>query len=151
MSNPIQVNLPLTRKALDFATDQHKDQTRWDGSPYITHPIRVAQLASEYALNPLERESFQIVGLLHDVVEDTDATIEDIKFLFGEDVAKAVHLLTKQPNEEYRDFIYRLGASGNQIAIIIKLADLEDNMSDLPKGARRDKYLLAEMYLQEKL
>ena len=81
----------LFAKALVFATEKHAGQTRQDGSPYIYHPIKVAELLKDtgYDLR------YQIAGILHDVLEDTDATEEEVR-AFGEDVLEAVKLVTSQ-------------------------------------------------------
>src|SRR5690554_7252358 len=77
----------LIRKAFDVAVDAHKDQRRKSGEAYIFHPIAVAKIvASEIGLGPTSIAS----ALLHDTVEDTVFTLEDIKEQFGETVAKIV-------------------------------------------------------------
>jgi len=86
----IQEN-PSLRKALDFSIEAHKTQFRKSGEPYIIHPILVASIVSSITND----ESMAIAALLHDVVEDTDISIERIEELFGEDVAHLVEGLTK--------------------------------------------------------
>src|SRR5690554_7204289 len=82
----------LIRKAFDVAVDAHKDQRRKSGEAYIFHPIAVARIvASEIGLDATSIAA----ALLHDVVEDTVFTLEDIKEQFGETVAKIVDGLTK--------------------------------------------------------
>ncbi len=85
------VDTPNIRKALQFAKEAHKEQFRKSGEPYIIHPILVATLTA-YINN---QEEVVISALLHDVVEDTDYTLEDIKNLFNEEVANLVDGLTK--------------------------------------------------------
>ena len=78
-------------KALDFATAAHDGQFRKSGEPYITHPIHVAKILASY-----ESDSDAIIAaLLHDTVEDTDVTIEDVKREFGENVMQLVDGVTK--------------------------------------------------------
>ena len=79
------------KKALSYSKEAHKEQFRKSGEPYIIHPILVASIVSSITND----ESMAIAALLHDVVEDTDTTIEEIIELFGEDVAHLVEGLTK--------------------------------------------------------
>ena len=81
------------REAYKLAKEAHKEQKRKTGEPYIIHPIAVARIIAEeleLGANPV------IAAFLHDVVEDTDYTIEDIKRIFGDDVAFLVGVVTKQ-------------------------------------------------------
>jgi GTP pyrophosphokinase len=79
------------QKALDFSIDSHKDQFRKSGEPYVVHPILVAAITAYFSND----EHMVIAALLHDVVEDTDTTIEEIEEIFGKDVAHIVDGLTK--------------------------------------------------------
>ena len=82
----------LIRKAFDIAVDAHSKQRRKTGEPYIFHPIAVAKIvAMEIGLGAVSIAS----ALLHDVVEDTEYTVEDIEHLFGETIARIVNGLTK--------------------------------------------------------
>ena len=81
----------LLQDALEYSLDAHKEQFRRSGEPYIIHPILVASIVSSIT----DDESMAIAALLHDVVEDTPTTIEDIVRLFGDDVAHLVEGLTK--------------------------------------------------------
>ena len=78
-------------KAFEFAKEAHKEQKRESGAPYIIHPIEVAILVSEYKLDV----NSVIAALLHDTVEDTNTTIDDIKNNFGQEIAYLVDGLTK--------------------------------------------------------
>ena len=133
-SNMIQV-------ADEFADEMHKSQSRWDGSPYIEHPRAVA--------DSLFTTYLKVVALLHDVLEDTDATVEDLQAIgFDKEITDAVVAITHREGEEYSDYIIRL--SNNYYAYMVKKADLKHNLSDL-KGnkhkQRRDKYMLAYQLL----
>lgn len=87
-----QINkTPSLEKALEFAIDSHKTQFRKSGEPYIIHPILVASIVSSLT----DDEGMAIAALLHDVVEDTIVTIEEIETMFGADVAHLVEGLTK--------------------------------------------------------
>jgi GTP diphosphokinase / guanosine-3',5'-bis(diphosphate) 3'-diphosphatase len=135
----------LVRKAFDLALDAHKDMRRKSGEPYIYHPIAVAQIvASEIGLGA----TGVICALLHDTVEDTDITLEDVRRLFGETVTKIIDGLTKIENvfdqsssiqaENFRKVLLTL--SDDVRVILIKLADRLHNMRTLESMAR-DKQL----------
>ena len=84
-------DMDLIRQAVDYAQNKHKDQKRKDGSPYIIHPLAVAEIVVEMGL-----DTDAILGaLLHDCIEDTDASHEEIARLFGESVAELVEGVTK--------------------------------------------------------
>ncbi|HET7818148.1 MAG TPA: HD domain-containing protein, partial [Bacteroidia bacterium] len=88
------------RKAFDVAMEAHQNMRRKSGEPYIYHPIAVAQIcAEEIGLGPTS----VICALLHDVVEDTDVTLEDIRGMFGDKVAQIIDGLTKIKGVEVID------------------------------------------------
>lgn len=126
--------LPETGKleqAIIMASAAHCAQVDKGGLPYILHPLRImAKMGSEQA---------RIVAVLHDVVEDTIISLEQIERAFGGEIAAAVDALTRRPDEPYMDFIDRAGA--HPIALEVKLADVRDNM-DLSRLGR--KPLLAD-------
>ena len=105
-------------KALLVAIKAHQGQKDKGGKPYILHPIRVA-------LNVKGKDE-KIVALLHDVIEDTSFTIDDLDFLSKEQ-RKALLLLTHDDNVPYMEYIVEL--KKNKIASKVKLADLEQNMN----------------------
>lgn len=110
------------KKALAFATIKHDGQFRIGGLPYITHPIAVAEILNDRGFD----ESYQIAGLFHDLLEDTDASEEEIRLLGGDDVLEAVLLLTKRKGyimSEYIDAIKK-----NNIARQVKAADRLHNL-----------------------
>jgi GTP pyrophosphokinase len=127
------------RKAFDVAMEAHQDARRKSGEPYIYHPIAVAQIcAEEIGLGPVS----VICALLHDVVEDTDLTLADMKGMFGEKVAQIIDGLTKikgveiiDPTnfsiqaENFRKMLLTL--SDDVRVILIKLADRLHNMRTL--------------------
>lgn len=131
-------------KALLFAEDAHKEQRRRSGEPYIIHPIAVARILTvEFGLSvePI------IAGLLHDVVEDTSHTLDEITSLFGSDVANLVDVVTKQQSHKYKtskqvdNFVQMLRSLNYDIrAILIKLADRLHNMRTL-KSMKVEKQL----------
>ena len=115
--------MTLTDRALIFAVTKHAGQKRKDGSPYITHPMAVADLLRRAGYG----EPYQAAALLHDALEDTDATEEEIRF-FGEEVLEAVKLVTKEPGYQMEDYIARILA--NEIASRVKIADRIHNLYD---------------------
>ncbi|NIR50464.1 GTP pyrophosphokinase [candidate division KSB1 bacterium] len=106
-------------KAIRIAAEVHGGQKDRYEAPYMLHPIRVMMRVSG--------EQQRIVAILHDVVEDSDWTLDDLRQQeFAEEIVEAVDCLTKREGEPYMDYISRLEA--DQIARAVKLADLEDNM-----------------------
>ncbi|MBW3522359.1 MULTISPECIES: bifunctional (p)ppGpp synthetase/guanosine-3',5'-bis(diphosphate) 3'-pyrophosphohydrolase [Chryseobacterium] len=133
-------NNKLIRKAFDIALDAHKDQRRKTGEPYIYHPIAVAKIvATEIGLGA----SSIACALLHDVIEDSDYTYEDLKKIFGERIAGIVNGLTKisimnhqnisVQSENYRKLLLTL--SEDFRVILIKIADRLHNMRTLESMA----------------
>lgn len=128
-------------KVQAFATARHEGQTRADGSPYITHPIRVAQLVKEY--KPSKNLSvIMAAALLHDVLEDTYTSYRELEDEFGEVVASLVMEVTSASfmpkligKQTYLAQKMRFMSS---YALVIKLADRLDNISDL-QGLSREK------------
>lgn len=123
----VKVNMPkgtLSKfsTALIYAAERHAGQVyprcseEW---PYITHCIRVAM---KFCSN----ENLMAIALLHDVVEDTDATIDDIREILGGNIAIIVGILTRSRSESYDNYITRV--MENKTAMLVKLADLEDNL-----------------------
>ena len=131
--------------AEQVATKAHEGQTRWDGTPYIAHPARVAKWLENQGYPKI----YQIVGWLHDTVEDTGLLYEEIQDKFGPEVKKAVQCLTHDEDESYTEYIMRVRT--NKIASAVKIADLNDNLRDLPpkQKQRIDKYELALAILEE--
>ena len=125
------------RKAFDIALEAHSDQRRKTGEPYIFHPIAVAKIVA-YEIG-LDSTSI-VAALLHDVVEDTDYTLEDIERLFGENVARIVNGLTKISHlkkeqnasvqaENFRKMLLTL--NDDVRVILIKIADRLHNMQTM--------------------
>ncbi len=136
-----------TKKALKLCFDAHKEQVDKSGMPYVFHPFHLAE--------QMETEDTIIVALLHDIVEDTDCTIEDLaKMGFSKPVTDAVALMTHTEGVDYMDYVGKI--KENPIAKAVKLADLRHN-SDLSRLevvdekslARREKYLKAIAFLEE--
>lgn len=130
--------------ALLFSENAHRGQKRRSGEPYIVHPISVARiLAAEFGLS----SEPVIAGLLHDVVEDTPYTLDDICDRYGEDVASLVGVVTKHTKARYKtskqvdNFVQMLSSLNYDIrAIMVKLADRLHNMRTL-KSMKFEKQL----------
>ena len=130
-------DVEIIRNALDLAIDAHKDQYRKSGEPYIFHPLAVAKIAAE----KIGLDSIGIASaLLHDVVEDSKYSIEDIEFRFGETIAKIVSGLTKISKlkkdiilsiqaENFRKMLLTL--NDDVRVILIKIADRLHNMQTM--------------------
>jgi (p)ppGpp synthase/HD superfamily hydrolase len=136
----------LYAKAYALAKERHKGQKRWDGSDcFSTHLVRVSQDAQELAFYQRTKEIVSIVGLLHDIVEDTPTTIDEIYDKFGVVIGGAVKSMTHFPDEEYHKYIERL--SVDTYAILVKIADLNHNLETVT-GNKRKLYLMARSYLE---
>ncbi len=138
-------SLEFIQRALDYATEAHKDQFRLSGEPYIIHPIQVAGILAELQLDP----STVATGFLHDVVEDTDRTLKDIRNEFSDVVAFLVDGVTKlgklkfQSKQEALAENHRkmlLAMSKDLRVIIVKLADRLHNMRTM-KFQRKEKQI----------
>ena len=137
-------DLARLRAAFELAKTAHAPQKRKTGEPYILHPIAVANIAAEELMlgtNPV------IAAFLHDVVEDTPYTIDQIKAMFGDDVAFLVRVVTKQKKDKYDDsrqvdnFRQMLNSVQYDIrALLVKLADRLHNMRTL-SSMRPDKQM----------
>ncbi len=139
------VDEKVVRDAYAFAFDAHKDQTRFSGEPYITHPLAIAEILAEMQMDT----PTIIAGLLHDVIEDTPYTYEDIEKRFGSDVAHLVDGVTKiakfkfssKEQEQIESFRKMFVAMASDIRIIIiKLSDRLHNMRTL-SAMRADKQI----------
>ena len=135
----------IIQKAYNYAVSKHGDQKRKSGEPYMIHPVDVAYTIAEIGLD----EKTICAALLHDVVEDTDATYDDLKNEFGQEVAEMVDGVTKLKQiqyasiEEHQVENYRkmFLAMGKDIrVIIIKLADRLHNMRTL-EFLKRDRQI----------
>ena len=123
-----------------IAREAHKNQFRWDGkTSYITHPEEVSKQFHEY------KEI--CVAWLHDVIEDTEITREDLlERGVPSEIVDAVDLLTKQKGQSYLDYILKLKDSNNLLAINVKLADMNHNKKTSNKNGKI-KYELSDFIL----
>lgn len=132
---------PMTKKALKISFEAHKDQVDKTGLPYVFHPFHLAE--------QMKDEVATCVALLHDVVEDTDMTFEQLAAEgFTEEILNALRLLTHDGDTPYMDYVRAL--KDNPVAAAVKRADLMHN-SDLSRLdvvgeadiERREKYIKA--------
>lgn len=109
----------MIEKALKIAVDAHSGQIDKGGMPYILHPIRVMMMG--------KNENEMICGVLHDVVEDSNVTLDDLRAEgFSNDILDALNLLTKHKGIDYDSYIN--GIVSNNLAARVKLNDIRDNM-----------------------
>ena len=137
----------LTKQALKLCFEAHKEQVDKSGMPYVFHPFHLAEQMTD--------ESTTVVALLHDVVEDTELTFDDLeKQDFGEEIISALKLLTHNDDTPYMDYVAKIKT--DKIATTVKLADLKHN-SDLSRLDvvdekalnRKEKYEKAMKFLTE--
>lgn len=110
----------LTNKALRIAYDAHAGQLDKCGTPYIAHPLHVAE--------QMDDETSTCVALLHDVVEDSDVTLDDLACDFPPEIVEGVRLMTHEPGVDYLDYVRAI--KGNPLAKKVKLADLAHNSDE---------------------
>jgi (p)ppGpp synthase/HD superfamily hydrolase len=135
--------MPTLEDAIALAVEAHRGQRDKTGQPYILHSLRV--------MLRLETEHEQMAGVLHDVVEDTRYTLDDLRHLgYPDAVVEAVDCLTRRPDETYEQFVER--AIANPIARQVKLADIEDNLDvrRLPEITEQDRERL-NRYIQARV
>ena len=112
----------MIERAIQLALDTHKGQQQRNGAPFILHPL--------YVMQQVKGEVLQTAAVLHDVVEDSSLTLEDLKKEgFSDEVVQLVDAMSKRPDEDYEQYIQRLART--PAAIPIKLADLRHNMDAL--------------------
>lgn len=141
------INSKLTKKAMIIAYNAHKNQLDKAGIPYIYHPIHLAE--------QMDTETECIVALLHDVVEDTDITFDDLEKEFPKDSIEALKLLTHDKSVDYMEYIKAI--KENDIAKKVKIADLIHNSDETrlenitqKDVLRKEKYKKAVDILLEK-
>lgn len=110
-----------TKRALQIMFEAHKKQIDKSGMPYVFHPYYVAE--------QMDDEKSTIVALLHDVIEDTDMTLNDLQG-FDDEIIEAIDLLTRKEEQSYNQYIKDI--SSNELATKVKIADLKHN-SDLTR------------------
>jgi len=139
----------MLEKAKEIAEKAHQGQADKGGHPYILHPVRVMERC--------ETEEEKIIAILHDVLEDSDYALGDLrKEGFAEEILEALVCLTHQEGEDYMAYIERV--CQNPMAARVKYADLQDNMdiSRIPHPAEKDfarleKYKKAKARIEEEI
>lgn len=112
-------NMDLLELAIEIAVAGHKGHKDKYGEPYMLHPLRVMM-----KMNTREEK---IAAVLHDIIEDTKMTLQDLRQKgFPENIVTAIDCLSKRDGEQYEAYIERVRS--NQLALRVKIADLEDNM-----------------------
>lgn len=140
------INTKLTRLASKIAYKAHEGQTDKAGVPYIFHPIHIAE--------QMDSEESCVVALLHDVIEDSNITLEILSKYFNDDIITALRVLTKKENDDYVMYIKRVKT--NKLATKVKIKDLEHNrdLTRLDEVTDKDrkrslKYWEAIRYLED--
>jgi GTP diphosphokinase / guanosine-3',5'-bis(diphosphate) 3'-diphosphatase len=150
--NP-QADLHLIRRAYEYSARMHAEQTRESGEPYVTHPLNVALIIAQLKL---DLPSI-ITGLLHDVVEDTKASLDEVRELFGSEVATLVDGVTKvskitfssRAEKQAENFRKMVIAMAHDIRVVlIKLADRLHNMRTLSHLAQDRREEIAHETLE---
>jgi len=127
----------LLQRAIEIAVEGHKGQVDKNGELYILHPLRV--------MGAFQDDARRIVGILHDIVEDTRYELTDLAEAgFGDEIREAVDAITKRDGEPYDDYLGRIVA--NDIARDVKLADIGDNSGRLERVSEPDRSRLRKKY-----
>ena len=124
---------------IEFIKEKHKGQTRIQGTPYYMHPLEVSNILHEKGF-PIE---YQIAGLFHDLLEDTNATYEELVEISNKEIAEVVKLVTKEKGYIMSEYIDRI--MKNDMAKMVKLADRLHNLSETHLASERFK----ERYIKE--
>lgn len=143
--NAMKTTNELLEQAAELCLSAHRGQTDKVGQPYFQHPMRVAMRCNSH--------EEKIVALLHDVIEDTPTTPEDLLSMgFPQEIVYGILSVTKREGESYEDFVAR--AATNPLGRVVKLHDLEDNLDiyrlsavDERMAQRFTKYLAARQFL----
>lgn len=109
---------------IEFIRKKHNGQKRKQGTPYYLHPLAVCNILKDRGFSI----EYQIAGLFHDLLEDTNTTYDEIKEISNLDIAEAVRLVTKEQGYNMEDYINRI--KNNNIARMVKLADRLHNLSE---------------------
>jgi len=143
LSPHLQVGeLGQVQLAYELARAAHAGQMRDEGTPYILHPVRVATILCDEL--GLYSSNLACAALLHDVIEDSDVTREQLNLEFGDTVARIVWLLTKLPEVSLVAYLAAIEKAADIKAPIVKLCDRLDNLRFLmrsPKAEKKRRYI----------
>ncbi len=130
------------KKALSYALEKHAHIKGRNGHPYVEHVIRVA--------SKFKNETLQIIALWHDLLEDTDATIKDMRELgASEEIITAVKLLTHDRNKiSYEKYLKKLAK--NPLALLVKIADVNENYSNIGCLTPEEQVRIGNKYVEAK-
>ena len=132
--------MPTIEDAIRLALDKHHGQTDKSGAPYILHPLRV--------MAGMQTETERIVAVLHDVVEDSEVTLDDLRHMgYSAEIVAAIDQLSRREDETYEQFIQRI--KPHPLAVRVKLGDLLDNM-DIRRNAALDEKALERFQRYQK-
>ncbi len=124
--------MPTIEDAIRLALEKHHGQTDKSGAPYVLHPLRV--------MAQMQTDTERIVAVLHDVVEDSDVTLDALRDMgYSEEIVAAIDHLSRRDDESYEQFIQRI--KPHPLAVRVKLGDLTDNM-DIRRNAELDEKAL---------
>ncbi|MCL2484277.1 MAG: HD domain-containing protein [Firmicutes bacterium] len=144
-------------KALYFAKIKHEGQTRQGGEPYVTHPIRVAEIIKENKVGAKYHDELIAAALLHDTMEDTETSYQELKRNFGEMVASLVLELTDPKyTQRYlgkKEYMTKKMGQMTSYVLTLKLADRLDNLRDMKNATEefRQRQLTDTRYILENL
>lgn len=125
-------------KAIVLSAGSHLGQRDKQGEPYILHPLRVMSSVAEHG------EAAMIAAVLHDVVEDCDVELFEVRVEFGAEIGDAVDSLSRRDLESYAEFISR--CAGNPLGRLVKIADINDNLSRIDGLAEAERIRLGKRY-----
>jgi len=135
----------LRSEAMGLCIKKHGDkQRRFSTEPYFVHPLTVGAMVKEFGME------YQVVAYLHDILEDTDVTVEELRKTFPEWIVEEVEAITKEENENYDVYLSRVKC--HKIARIVKIADMLHNLKDFyqfGKDAQVKKYTNGILVLAE--
>lgn len=122
---------------IEYIKKKHKNQKRIQGTPYYLHPIEVSKILKKKGFS----QDYQITGLFHDLLEDTETTYEEILRISNYEIAEAVKLVTKEKDYKMQEYINRI--SENHMAKMVKLADRIHNLSETHLASKefQEKYV----------